>query len=63
MTSFTSRAYAGSADLNRLIDFAQKTTSARWPAIDLHEGRRCRLDLVPDSKPGDTNIRLWFDGR
>ena len=31
MTSFTSRAYAGSVDLNRLVDFAQKATGARWP--------------------------------
>lgn len=60
MTSFTSRAYAGSADLNRLIDFAQKTTGARWPRSTYMKAGDVVWTLY-GSKPGDTNIRLWFD--
>ena len=60
MTSFTSRAYAGSADLNRLIDFAQKATGARWPRSTYMKAGDVVWTLY-GSKPGDTNIRLWFD--
>jgi hypothetical protein len=31
MNPFSSRAYAGIADLHRLIEFAQRATGARWP--------------------------------
>jgi ribosomal protein S18 acetylase RimI-like enzyme len=60
MTSFTSRTYVGRADLNRLIDFAQKTTGARWPRSTYMKAGDVVWTLY-GSKPGDTNIRLWFD--
>ena len=53
MTSFTSRAYAGSADLNRLIDFAQETTSARWPGSTYMKAGDVVWTLY-GFKPGDT---------
>jgi ribosomal protein S18 acetylase RimI-like enzyme len=62
MTSFTSRAYAGSADLNRLIDFAQEATSARWPGSTyMKAGDVVWMMFTPGFDP-ETNIRLWFDG-
>ncbi len=38
MTSFSSRAYAGSADLDRLIDFTEKATGARFPRSTYMKG-------------------------
>jgi ribosomal protein S18 acetylase RimI-like enzyme len=61
MTSFTSRAYAGSADLNRLIDFAQKTTGARWPrSTYMKAGDVVWMMFTPGFDPA-TNIRFWSD--
>jgi ribosomal protein S18 acetylase RimI-like enzyme len=62
MTSFSSRAYAGSADLDRLIDFAQKATGARWPrSTYMKAGDVVWMMFTPGFEP-ETNIRLWFDG-
>ena len=62
MTSFSSRAYAGSADLNRLIDFANKATGARWPrATYMKAGDVVWMMFTPGFDP-QKNIRLWFDG-
>ena len=61
MTPFSSRAYAGTADLDRLIDFAQKATSARWPrSTYMKAGDVVWMLLTPGFDP-IANIRLWFD--
>ena len=61
MSSFSSRAYAGSADLDRLIDFARKATAARWPRSTYMKVGDV-VWMMYGAKPGDPNIRLWFDG-
>ncbi|MGB8682061.1 MAG: GNAT family N-acetyltransferase [Candidatus Binatus sp.] len=61
MNSFTSRAYAGIADLHRLIEFAQQTTGARWPGSTYTKAGDVVWALY-QSKAGDANVRLWFDG-
>jgi hypothetical protein len=60
MTSFSSRAYAGSADLDRLIEFAQKATGARWPRSTYMKAGDV-VWMMPGFEP-EKNIRLWFDG-
>ncbi len=60
MSSFSSRAYAGIADLHRLIEFAQQTTGARWPGSTYMKAGDVVWTLY-GSKPGDANVRLWFD--
>src|ERR1700722_13027072 len=61
MTSFSSRAYAGSADLDRQIDFAQTATGARWPRSSyMKAGDVVWMMFTPGFEP-ETNIRLWFD--
>ncbi|HEY6299309.1 MAG TPA: GNAT family N-acetyltransferase [Candidatus Binatus sp.] len=61
MSSFSSRAYASSADLDRLIDFAQQATAARWPRSSYMKVGDV-VWMLYGAKPGDPNIRLWFDG-
>ncbi|MHB8383924.1 MAG: GNAT family N-acetyltransferase [Candidatus Binataceae bacterium] len=59
MNHFTSRAYSGAADLDLLIDFARKTTGARWPRSTYMKAG----DVVWGSGSDlHANIRLWFDG-
>ena len=59
MTPFSSRVYAGNADLHTLVEFARQTTGARWP--------RATYQKVGDvvwmlyAAGFDPNIRLWFD--
>jgi hypothetical protein len=61
MTSFTSRAYAGSADLDRLIDFAQNATGACWPrSTYMKAGDVVWMMFTPGFDPA-TNIRFWSD--
>ena len=61
MTSFSSRAYADSADLDRLVDFAQKATGARLPrSTYMKAGDVVWMMFTPGFEP-ETNIRLWFD--
>jgi mycothiol synthase len=61
MNPFSSRAYAGAADLALLIDFAQMTTGARWPSSTYMKAGDV-VWMLYGAKPGDPNIRLWFDG-
>jgi ribosomal protein S18 acetylase RimI-like enzyme len=62
MNPFSSRAYAGSADLHRLIEFAQQTTGARWPGSTyMKAGDVVWMLFTPGFDPSE-NIRLWFDG-
>jgi ribosomal protein S18 acetylase RimI-like enzyme len=61
MNPFTSRAYAGIADLHRLIEFAQQATGARQPGSTYMKAGDVVWALY-GSKPGDANVRLWFDG-
>ena len=61
MNPFSSRAYAGIADLHLLIEFARQATGARWPSSTYMKVGDVVWKLY-GSKPGDTNIRLWFDG-
>ena len=62
MISFSSRAYAGTADLDLLIEFAQKATGARWPrSTYMKAGDVVWMMFTPAFDP-DENIRLWFDG-
>jgi len=61
MTPFSSRAYEGSADLHLLIQFAQHATAARWPGSTYMKAGDV-VWMLYGSKPGDLNIRLWFDG-
>jgi ribosomal protein S18 acetylase RimI-like enzyme len=59
--SFASRAYAGSADLDQLIDFAQKATGARFPrSTYMKGGDVVWMMFTPGFDPA-ANIRLWFD--
>ncbi|HXN12135.1 MAG TPA: GNAT family N-acetyltransferase [Candidatus Acidoferrales bacterium] len=61
MTSFSSRSYAGSADLDRLIDFAQTATGARWPrSTYMKAGDIVWMLFTPGFDPY-ANIQLWFD--
>jgi ribosomal protein S18 acetylase RimI-like enzyme len=60
MTSFSSRAYAGSADLHQLIDFAEKATGARLPRSTYMKVGDV-VWMLYGANPGDPNIRLWFD--
>jgi ribosomal protein S18 acetylase RimI-like enzyme len=61
MNHFTSRAYSGAADLDLLIDFARKTTGARWPRSTYMKVGDV-VWMAHGSKPGvNSNIRLWFD--
>ena len=60
MPSFSSRAYAGGADLDRLIDFAQKATGARRPRSTYMKAGDV-VWMMPGFEP-EKNIRLWFDG-
>jgi ribosomal protein S18 acetylase RimI-like enzyme len=60
MNPFSSRAYAGIEDLHRLIEFAQLATGARLPGSTYMKGGDVVWALY-GSKPGDPNIRLWFD--
>lgn len=58
MNHFTSRAYSGAADLDLLIDFARKTTAARWPRSTYMKAG----DVVWGLGSGQrANLRLWFD--
>lgn len=58
MNHFTSRAYSGAADLDLLIDFARKTTAARWPRSTYMKAG----DVVWGLGSGQrADIRLWFD--
>ncbi len=61
MNPFSSRAYTGTSDLHQLIDFAQMATGARWPSSTYQKVGDV-VWMLYTSKPGDTNIRLWFDG-
>jgi len=61
MSTFFSRVYAGNTDLHLLIEFARQATSARWPGSTYMKVGDIVWTLY-GSKPGDTNIRLWFDG-
>jgi ribosomal protein S18 acetylase RimI-like enzyme len=61
MNPFSSRAYEGSADLHLLIEFAQQTTGARWPGSTYMKAGDV-VWMLYGAKPGDPNIRLWFDG-
>ena len=62
MASFSSRAYAGDADLDLLIAFAQKATSSRWPrSTYMKAGDVVWMMFTPGFDPY-ANIRLWFDG-
>lgn len=61
MNHFTSRVYCGAADLDLLIDFARKTTAARWPRSTYMKAGDVVWMLSPGSDP-NINIRLWFDG-
>ena len=60
MSPFSSRAYAGTADLHRLIEFAQQATGARWPGSTYMKAGDV-VSMLYGAKPGDANIRLWFD--
>jgi ribosomal protein S18 acetylase RimI-like enzyme len=61
MTPFSSRAYTGTADLDLLVDFAQKATSARWPRPTyMKAGDVVWMLFTPGFDPY-ANIRLWFD--
>src|SRR5579862_81051 len=62
MTTFSSRAYSGSADLDRLIDFAQKTTGARFPRSTYMKGGDVVWMLFTPGFDPEPNLRLWFDG-
>ncbi len=58
MNHFISRAYSGAADLDLLIDFARKTTAARWPRSTYMKAG----DVVWGLGSGEcANICLWFD--
>jgi ribosomal protein S18 acetylase RimI-like enzyme len=59
MNPFSSRAYAGAADLALLIDFAQMTTAVRWPGSTYQKVGDVVWMLYATSF--DPNIRLWFD--
>lgn len=62
MNPFSSRAYAGTADLHRLIEFAQEATGARWPrSTYMKVGDVVWMLFTPGFDPY-ANIRLWFDG-
>jgi mycothiol synthase len=55
-------AYAGSADLDRLIDFAKKATGARRPrSTYMKAGDAVWMLFTPGFDPC-ANIRLWLDG-
>jgi ribosomal protein S18 acetylase RimI-like enzyme len=58
MNHFTSRAYSGAADLDLLIDFARKTTGARWPRSTYMKAGDVVWGMGSDQR---ANIRLWFD--
>jgi len=60
MNQLVSRSYAGTPDLNRLINFAQRTTQARWP-----QSTYKKVGDVAWGTPGfdsNINIKLWFEG-
>jgi len=61
MNPFSSHAYAGSTDLHLLIEFARQATRARWPSSTYMKAGDV-VWMLYGSKPGDPNIRLWFDG-
>jgi ribosomal protein S18 acetylase RimI-like enzyme len=61
MNPFSSRTFAGTADLHRLVEFARQTTGARWPSSTYVKAGDVVWALYRSS-PGDTNVRLWFDG-
>ncbi|MGI8927785.1 MAG: GNAT family N-acetyltransferase [Tepidiformaceae bacterium] len=62
MSSFTSRPYAGAADLDLLIAFAREATTARWPGLAyLHPGDVAWQLFAVTEAEGRRNIRLWFD--
>jgi ribosomal protein S18 acetylase RimI-like enzyme len=60
MNPYFSRAYAGTADLHLLIQFAQQATGARWPGSTYMKAGDV-VWMLYGSKPGDANVRLWFD--
>lgn len=60
MNPFSSRAYAGRADLDLLIEFTRQATGARWPSSTYMKVGDV-VWMLYGSKPGDPNIRLWFD--
>ena len=60
MNPFSSRAYEGSADLRLLIQFAQQATAARWPGSTYMKAGDV-VWILYGAKPGDRNVRLWFD--
>lgn len=57
MNQLDSRSYAGAPDLNRLINFTQRTARARWPQSTYKKA--VWGSPGPDS---NVNIKLWFDG-
>ncbi|MFZ0680086.1 GNAT family N-acetyltransferase [Candidatus Binatus sp.] len=61
MTSFASRAYAGSADLDRLIDFADMATGVRFPRSTYMKGGDVVWMMFTPGFDPEANIRLWFD--
>ena len=59
MNRLISRAYAGAADLNLLIEFARSAAKARWPLLTYK-----RVGDVVWAGYGleeSQNVRLWFD--
>jgi ribosomal protein S18 acetylase RimI-like enzyme len=61
MSSSSSRAYAGIADLHELIEFAKRATRARWPrSTYMKAGDVIWMLFTPGFDPY-ANIRLWFD--
>ena len=60
MNPFSSRAYAGIADLHLLIDFARKATRARWPRSTYQKVGDVVWSFAPGFDPSH-NIHLWFD--
>ncbi len=61
MTTFSSRAYNGGADLRLVIEFARQATGSRWPGSTYMKAGDVVWALY-ETKPGDANVRLWFDG-
>lgn len=62
MNPFSSRAYAGNADLQLIIDFARKATAARWPGSTYQKVGDVVWMLYAPGPDTSTNVRLWFDG-